>query len=394
MRILFITPLFPYPLESGGQIRFFNLLKRIGKKHDLTLFSFIRQEREKEFIPFLLPYCKKIRVFRRRRVWSPLNFFLSLFTPLPFLCATYWSPQFKKALKQELLVGYDLVHLECFYTGTSLPHLSVPLVLVEHNIEYQIYQKFAQKFKIVFLRPFLSLDVWKMKRRERSFWRRANMIVAVSREDKKKIERILGRKCALVLNGVDCLFFAQVKRKPSLPPKILFVGNFKWFPNRDGVLFLIKDIWPAVKRRFPQAQLWIVGRNLPREFRKLRSKEIKFDGEVDDIREAYSSATLLLVPLRVGGGIKFKVLEAMASGLPVVSTKVGVEGIGAKEGREYLQGETKEELVQKTILLLENRELGEKIGRAGQRFVQRHFSWEKIGEDLERIYQEMEDEET
>lgn len=390
MKILFITPLFPYPLESGGQIRFFNLIKRLSGNHKITLFSFIRKQKEKEFIPELLPYCQKVEVFKRRKAWSIFNILLAGFSKLPFLCATYWLPEFKKALDKELLTkDYDLIHLECFYTGTSFPKINAPLFLVEHNVEYQVYQQFVKRSKILPLKPFLFFDIWKMKKFEVNFWKKANKVAAVSYPDQKQIERVLGKKCGLVLNGVDFPYFSQRRMKLHKTSTVLFVGNLKWFPNRDAVLFLLTEVWDKVKQQVQDAKLWIVGRDFPKDLVRLKREDVEFDKQIKDIRQAYCLSDVLIVPLRVGGGIKFKVLEAMASGLPVVSTKIGVEGIEAREGREFLLGEKAEELAQATVKLLKDKALREKIGKSAQKFVGEKYNWDKIGEGLNKIYQEM-----
>lgn len=390
MRILFITPLFPYPLESGGQIRFFNLIKRLSANHQITLFSFVREEEEKDFIPKILPYCQKVKIFKRRKAWSIFNILLCGFSRLPFLCATYWSPSFKKALRKELSSEkYDLIHLESFYTGTSLPETKIPLLLIDHNIEYQVYKQFASRLKLIPLRPFLYFDVWKMKKMETSFWKTADEVAVVSHDDQKQMEKILSKKCKLVLNGVDFSHFSQVKRKVCKEPRVLFVGNTKWFPNRDAVLFLVTQIWDKVKQQAPDAKLWVVGRNFSKEFLRFARKDIVFDDRVGDIREAYSSADVLIVPLRVGGGIKFKVLEAMASSLPVVSTKIGVEGIEAGDEKEYLLGETPNELSRATVKLLGDKALRERIGKAAQKFVGQSYDWDKIVKNLNKIYEEI-----
>ena len=309
---------------------------------------------------------------------------------LPFLCATYWSPDFKKAVEQELLKEkYDLVHLECFYTETSFPETKIPLLLIDHNIEYQVYKQFADRFRIGFLKPFLYLDVWKMKKLETGFWKTADEIAAVSYDDQKQMEKILSKKCKLVLNGVDFSHFSQVKRKVCKKPRVLFVGNTKWFPNRDAVLFLITQIWDKVRQQMPDAELWVVGRDFSKEFLRFAREDIVFDDRVGDIREAYSSADVLIVPLRVGGGIKFKVLEAMASGLPVVSTKIGVEGIEVENGREFLLGQTAEELSEATVKLLKNKNLGRSIAKSAQKFVGENYDWDKIVRELNKIYEEM-----
>jgi len=393
MNILFITPLFPYPLESGGQTRFFNLIKRLSCDHKITLFSFIRKQKEKEFIPELLPYCQKVKVFKRREAWSIFNILLAGFSRLPFLCSTYWSKEFKKAVEQELSIGnYEVVHLECFYTGTSLPKTKVPLFLVEHNVEHQVYKQFVERCKILPLKPFLYWDVWKMKGLETAFWQRADKVAAVSQKDQKQIEKTLGKKCGLVLNGVDFYHFSSTKKRTHKQPTVLFVGNLKWFPNRDAVLFLLTKVWDKIRRQVPEARLWIVGRNFPQDILKFPREGVDFDDLVEDIREAHCLSDVLIVPLRVGGGIKFKVLEAMASGLPVVSTKIGVEGVGAREGKEFLLGGNARGLAQATVKLLKNKKLREEIGKSAQKFVGENYDWDRIVKNLNYAYQEMLDE--
>jgi glycosyltransferase involved in cell wall biosynthesis len=393
MKILMLTPYFPYPLTSGGQIRSYNLLKKLAKKHQVTLFSFIREEKETEFIKNLSPFCEKIAVFKRRRAWSPLNVLLAAVTPRPFLLSIYYSPAFKKAISKELSQGnYDLIHFECFYLMHNLPPTQVPIFLVEQTIEYLVYQNVVRDFPfwLLPLKPILYLDVLKIKLWEEHFWRRADRLVTMSGEDKDFIQaRLPEKKIDVIANGVDIEFFEEVDRAPTKEPTVLFVGQFRWPPNIDAALFLVRKIWPAIKEKVPQAKLWIIGRNpTPKILALAQDPEITVK-EVEDIRQVLSQAWVLLAPIRNGRGTKYKVLEAMASELPVVTTPLGIEGIEAKEKMDVLVASSAETLAQATVEVLSNSEQGRLMAVKAKELVSRVYNWDSISKELDRVYREV-----
>src|SRR3990167_11262188 len=188
MKILMITPYFPYPLVSGGQIRTYNLLKNLSSKHDITLAAFIRDEAEKQHLEKLRTFCKRVIVFKRRKAWSPVNITLSAVSPYPFLVSIYFDPKVKKAIKEELQnQKYDLIHAETFYVMPNIPKTSVPTLLVEQTIEYLVYQDFVRKFRIAAVKPFLMFDVYKIKQWEKYYWSKADHLATMSKEDKEFI---------------------------------------------------------------------------------------------------------------------------------------------------------------------------------------------------------------
>lgn len=388
-----LTPYFPYPLTSGGQIRSYNLLKKLAKKHQVTLFSFIRKEKETEFIKNLSPFCEKIAVFKRRRAWSLVNLLLAAVTPRPFLLSIYYSPAFKKAISLELNQGnYDLIHFECFYLMHNLPPTRVPILLVEQTIEYLVYQNVVREFPfwLLLLKPILYLDVLKIKLWEEHFWRRADRLVTMSDEDKNFIRACLpDKKIDVIANGVDSEFFAEGERAPTAEPTVLFVGQFRWPPNIDAALFLVQKIWPMIKEKVPQAKLWIVGRNpTPKILALAQDPNIAVE-EVEDIRQVLSQAWVLLAPIRNGRGTKYKVLEAMASGLPVVTTPLGIEGIESKDKEEVLVAGSAEALASATIGVLTNPDQGRSIAAKAKELVSRIYNWGLISKELDRVYQEV-----
>lgn len=389
-----LTPYMPYPPSSGGQVRSYNLLKQLYKKHDITLFCYIRQEEEKKHIPELEKYCKKVLVFKRRKAWHPLNILLSGITLYPFLVSIYLSPAFKKAVDKELQnEKYDLIHSETFYVMPNIPKTNVPLFLVEQTIEYLVYQRFVEMLPLhlLFLKPLLLLDVFKVKWWERFFWKKAKRLAAMSEEDKEFMQRMEPfLEIDVIANGVDISHFNKIKKLDSKSPTILFVGQFKWLPNRDAAKFLVHNIWPLIKGRYKNAKLWIVGRNPTEDILKLESfGGVKVDGGVEDIRDAYSKTDVLVAPIRNGRGTKYKILEAMATKTPIVGTQLAVEGIDVKNNGEVLIGESAGEIAKLTSKILDNPQLGKKLADLAYDLVRSRYNWENIATELDRVYKEV-----
>jgi len=158
MKILMITPYLPYPLVSGGQIRTYNLLKNLAPKHQITLASFIREDAERKYLNELMPFCRKIIIFKRRKAWSPVNIILAGITPFPFLVSIYFDISVRSKIKRELeSENYDLIHAETFYVMPNIPQTKIPIFLVEQVIEYLVYQSFVKGLPLwmFFIKPFL-----------------------------------------------------------------------------------------------------------------------------------------------------------------------------------------------------------------------------------------------
>ncbi len=388
-----ITPYLPYPLVSGGQIRTYNLLKNLSQKHKITLVSFIREPREKRFLKDLKPYCEDILVYQRRKAWSPLNILLAAITPYPFLVSIYLSLSLRRDIKSLLAKeNFDLIHAETFYVMPNIPQTNVPIFLVEQVIEYLVYQRYVEGLPtwLLFLKPFLKFDVAKIKRWEKLYWTKAKRLAAMSQDDKDFIEKINPNlKVDVVANGVDIEYFANIKKRKTKQPTILFVGNFKWLPNRDAAQFLVKDIWPLIKSQIKDAKLWIVGRNPTQDLKKYQSQDINIDERVDDIRFAYSNSDVLVAPIRNGRGTKYKILEAMATKTPIVGTPLATEGINIEAGRQAFVASSAKNLAKKTVLLLANPKKSKELAENAYLLVSQDYNWKKISDRLDEVYMEV-----
>jgi len=388
-----LTPYLPYPLFSGGQIRTYNLLKNLANKHEITLFSFIREEQEKDYLPELRKFCPRIKVFKRRPAWDFKNILIAGLSPFPFvMISTYLSLSVRKAIAQELKESnYNLIHAEPFYMMPNIPSHNIPTLLVEQTIEYLVYKKYVDDFPLKAIKPLMYLDVLKLRFWEEYYWRKATSLVAMSEEDKTIMSRAVTNKTIdVVANGVDIGFFTKTRMKKPKIPTVLFVGNFKWLPNKDAAKFLTYKIWPQIKKEIPNAKLWIVGKNPTPEIISLaKKKDVIVDGSIEDIRDAFGQASVLLAPIRNGRGTKYKVLEAMATKLPVVSTSLGIEGLNVKDNKEVLLANNADDLAKKTIKVLKNENIGEEIANRAFLLIKKKYNWQLIASHLDRIYKEI-----
>lgn len=394
MKILMLTPYLPYPLLSGGQIRTYNLLKELSKKYEITLFSLIKDEDEKQYIQELQKYCHKVKVFKRSKYpFTLINILKTAFSSYPFLVIRNHVPEVIKAVKKELQSEkYDAIHAETFYMMPHIPKTTVPILLVEQTIEYLGYESYAQRAPKI-LRSLLAIDIKKIIRWEKYYWKKCDTLITMSGEDKEFISAHIqdNKKIKVVANGVDSAWFDEKKPVTPRRPTILFVGTFKWLPNVEAVHYLLDHVWPLIKKARPNTRLWIVGNEPTRDVLKTAEKDpnIEVSGRIPDIRDAFTHAHLLIAPVFSGKGTRYKVLEAMASGTPIVSTSIAVEGLNVLHRKHVMIGNTAEEMAQYCLELIQDSELRKVLSTNGKKFVKTSFDWKLIAKDLDVIYKEI-----
>lgn len=386
-----LTPYLPYPLLTGGQTRSFNLIKRLSALgHQITLFCLIKDQSERQYVGNLEKFCQEVQVFKRsEKPWTLTNIFRTGFSFYPFLVIRNWAKGEKKAIEKKLKEeSFDLIHAETFYVMPHIPQTDVPILLVEQTIEYLVYKHFANEFKMPLLKQLLYVDVSKMKFWELKYWRKAKKVVAMSDDDKKSmLYQIPTLDVDIVPNGVDSKFFGKKVKERSKHPIILYLGNFTWLQNREAAQVLIQKVWPKIKSRTKNAKLWIIGKDAKDFFSNIESADIRVD-EIEDVREVYQQASILVAPIYGGGGTRYKNFEAFASGLPVVTTSIGIGGTEAKDGQEVIVRDTPEDIAQAAINLLKNSQLYTKIAKNAKTMVEEKYDWDPIAKKLGNIYNE------
>jgi len=396
MNILLVSSYLPYPLFSGGHIRLYNLIKELSCKHKITLICEKRDYQGDAEISELKKFCKKITAVPRKKQWSINNILKTGLSFSPFLITGHTSKELRKEINRALIESeFDLIHVETSYVMQNIPATKIPIVLVEHNVEYLVYKRFVDKAPLL-LRPFLYVDILKLKLWEEAKWRRATKLIAVS-ETEKKVMNEIRKDVVIVPNGVDISKFKIQNSKFKISEeekRILFIGEFRWIQNRDTIEWIIEEIWPKLREEFIPPmnnhglKLWVVGRSIPDSVRKLTSdKSILFDDSAPkETEEIFKQADILLAPIRVGGGTSFKILEAMASGVPVVTTGLG-NAIGAKEDSEIVIADDLRDFVIKIKRLLEDKKFYETISQNGRKLIEEKFDWRKISKDLDSVYE-------
>lgn len=395
MKILFVSAVMPWPLYSGGQIRMYNLLKALSARHEITLVSFIRDESEREYKKNL-SFCRNVEVVMRGRAWKPAYLWAALTGKYPWLLATYHNPEMKQLISDLLKGGpFDLVHIEPFYVLPALPSLNTPLVISEHNIEYDVYGAYADLYSGYPVHTLLARDVAKLKKWEHTAWRTADKLTAVSKEDAAVMEEYLSHPVTVVSNGVDGALFSYRKVQKNTHPVVLFTGNFRWLPNREAASKLLDTIWPEIRAAYPNALLRIVGRDMPQTIiQKAKSLGAEALTDVPDIEKEYQQADFLIAPHGIAGGTKFKMLEAMASGTVIVTTPEGVSGIAVKRDVHYLEAVLPEDYKMAIERAWSHKPLRDRMAKDAREFVEKNYSWKHIAETLETVWKQTYEEKT
>lgn len=384
-KILFVTYDFPYPTDSGGKTRAFNLIKFAHKDTESVLFSFVRTEPSDSDQEELRRIgVRKIHTARRNSK-KDLKSILGVFTKSSIFKNLYFDPKIEekiiKIIKEE---NIDVVHFESYYTGfyitENLARENVKTVLGTENIEHQLYDLYTEKNAPFLTRPVLRREVRKIQSEEDYMIEKADAVVAVTQSEQKYVNDHGAKKSMVIENGVDIEYFKNTVHKEK--SDILFIGNFSYFPNIDAVRYLYTEILPHLPK---EIKVKIVGKNYTKL--GIRDERVNFIDYIDDIRDAYSTAFVFVSPIRIGGGTNFKVLEAMATRTPIVADPSRVKDLGATPGRDILIARDGREFAEKIQELYESRKLQEQIAQNALEFVSTNYSWKNIGEKLNNLWQ-------
>ena len=396
MKILMLTPYLPFPDSSGGQIRTLNLLKTLCVKHEITLISLIKDPKENKNIEPLKKYCKKVLTFQRSATpWTLKNILKTGFSLDPFLIVRNFAPGVKEAVTKELESGnYDLVHAETFYVMPSIPKTSLPIILVDQTIEYLVYQHYTNETAPWFLKPLLQIDVEKMKYSERFYWRKATQVIAVSEADKREMHKLEpDLNVQIVPNGVNLDLFRKKTDWNTKEKSILFVSNFKWLQNVEAANVLINSVFPLVRKRIKGVKLWIIGQHIPQNILAIEDNDIVIksipEDDIQTLVDAWHDASVFASTIKGPGGTRLKNLAAMASQVPIVSTKVGVEGLKVKDKVHVLIGNTPAKISDLIVKVIKSPCLAQKLALSTRSHVEENFDWRTIADSLDHLYNKL-----
>ena len=400
MKVLFLTPRVPYPLDAGTSFRNFRLLQSAAREHEVHLLSFADRPLRTDHLEVLQSVCRRVelRPVPPHPAYRRLTRTLS--SPLPDMAYRRWSPGFADALRGLLAEErYDLVQVEGIEMARYLPVVGsgkgTRRVFSEHNVEYLLQRR---AYLVDRTRParlpkalYSLLQARKLARFEAAACRIADLTLTVSDEDAASLRQLEpSGRYRVVPNAIDPDSFPQREGWPNRPT-VLFTGTLDYRPNADAVRWLLDSILPLAWREIPEARALVVGRGPAPDLvaRGQQDSRIAVTGPVESVDPYWARASLYVLPMRGGGGTRFKALEAMAAGLPLVSTPMGMEGIAAEDGTHYLSGQTPTELAAAIVRLLGDQALREQLATAAEQLVRERYDWQVVAASLLDAYREL-----
>jgi polysaccharide biosynthesis protein PslH len=393
----------PYPLTSGKRIRTYNLLARLAHRHRVTILCHQNPDPEEAAAAstaFRKLGIETIVVDRAVPTKSGPAFYArlagNLLSPLPYSVATHSSPTLMEAVKAHAETNpVDLWHCEWTpYAQVLRDALGEGLndarwTIMAHNVESLIWRRYSDTESNPVKRWYIRKQCEKFERFEQWAYGAATVPIAVSRDDAKLMQSEFGvRRAEVVENGVDIDYFKPQRDVDRDPAKLLFLGSLDWRPNLDGVSLLLDDIFPKVRAANPAATLALVGRRPP-EWLKARVAAIpgvRVFADVPDVRPFLATCGMLVVPLRIGGGTRLKILEALATETPVISTKVGAEGLELIPDRDLIVTETPGEMAAAILASMKSPDELQETAERGRWQVVSRYSWDPLANKLEKIW--------
>ena len=402
MTVLFLSQIVPYPPKGGVLQRGFNLLRELSKHADVHLLAFVHrdelatQEAIDESRLALAQFCSHVEYFplwaKQSRLHRAAALAAGVCSTRPFSTVAHASTALRRRITQ--LVGEgrpDLLHVDTvgLHEFASAVPAALPALLTHHNIESMLMERRAQFEAGVVARWALERESRKLRRYEATASRAYRMNVVMSRQDEVALhERAPGVRTTVIPNGVDIEYF--VPAPASQTPTLIYAGGMNMFANRDAVLYFLQEIWPLIVAQVPDAQFLAVGQDPPDELRAFAARDprVAVPGKVPDIRPYINRASVYVVPLRVGGGTRLKVLDAMACGKAMVSTSVGCEGLEVQAGEHLEVADEPAAFARATIDLLNDPARRDRLGRSARALVERKYAWPLIGAKLIDAYEE------
>jgi len=400
-QILFLNQVLPYPLDAGPKIRAYYVLRYLARQHAITLVTFIRPSDPPEAVEHLHNYCQRVvTVPINRSVWRDARAYSkSLLSDMPFLITRDQVPRMETALRGIISEErFDAVHTDqlwmaayALYARKSAGQNGYQpgLILDQHNAVHLIPARMAQNSANPLIRQILKREARLMRRYEAQVCNQFDRVVWVSGDDLKAVEKYQPsiennpRKTTIIPICIDPQRYNPVLPLPK-SDRILFLGGMHWPPNSEGLRWMVQNVLPIVREQIPDVELLAVGKDPPSDLQNTGG--LSLPGYVEDVEPIWDGCRVFVVPLLSGGGMRVKILDAWAHGLPVVSTSIGAEGIEIKAGDNILIADTPAGFAQAIVRILRDDELAGQLGASGRKTVQDTYNWRTIYKDWDQVY--------
>lgn len=398
MKLLFLSPYLPSPPQSGAPRRVHGLLSELARRHEVSLLALTAPGEDTEAaIRATRQYCAEVVTVESDRLDRALSQkrkraiqLRSLLQTRSYERLTYYHPLFQQEIDRLAARGdFDVITMEHSQMACYRLPNTARLVLDEHNIEYDILWRTTAAERLSIRKLYNRVNYIKLRREERAAWQQFDGITLTSDRDAMLLHRDAPEKpTAVIPNAVDTELF-RPSGSPIEEGTILFFGAINYYPNTEGLLFFLDEVFPLVKQQHPKVRLLIVGQLPPPAITERASEDVIVTGLVDDVRPYLERAAVVIAPLKIGGGTRLKIVEAMSMGKPIVATHIGAEGLDVSDGEDILLGDTAEEFAAQVVHILGDAALAQRLGVAARNRAISKYSWHDAVNRLERFYHEL-----
>ncbi len=392
MNVLLLTQVLPYPPDSGPKVKTWNVIKYLALHHNVTLVSFVRGNQDAE-IEHLRKYCQEVHTVEMERglLKDGAALAQSLVRSEPWIITRDRREAMFDLVRDLSARGsFDVIHADQLNMAQyAVVATHGRLVIDEHNALWMLYQRMANTMSQGPRKWLLERDWRMMKKYEGKICRTFDAVLTVSDVDKQALKEVAGEmKASYVIPiAVDTDEVSQVKRSCDAN-RIVHVGTMFWPPNIDGIIWFTREVLPLIHAVQPEIGFDIIGAKPPNEILQLAEADprIRVTGYVEDVNPYLENAGVLIVPLRAGGGMRVKILNALSQALPMVSTTIGCEGIAVEDGTHLLVADAPEKFAEAVLKLLANHEMGENLGMNGRTLIRERYDYRQVCTQLEAAY--------
>lgn len=395
MNILWLKTELLHPVDKGGRIRTYYMLRELKREHHVTYLTLDDGQAAVDARERATEYCHELITIphQTRAKFTPGFYFElahNLVSPLPYFMQKYKSAAMRREVGRQIERGqYDVVVCDFLMSSINMPpRVDCPAVLFQHNVEAMIWKRHYEVQRNRLKKAYLYGQWRKAVAYERAACRRFDYVVTVSVDDREMTREQYGvERVADVATGVDTDYFRPRGLEKREPHNLVFTGSMDWLPNEDAIRYFTEQIMPLIKRDVPQATLTVVGRSPFPSLLELsrRDSSIIVTGRVEDVRPYMERAAAYVVPLRIGGGTRLKIYEAMAMEKPIVSTTIGAEGLPVRDGQELLLADTPEAFASEVVRVLKDESFARELGMRAATIVREQFGWSPVAASFAKL---------
>ena len=384
MTIIYLTSRFPYPINKGDKLRSYYQIKELSKSHDIHLISLSEKSILDKNILAINKYCKSITIYKMGFLKRIFNLFRTLFNNKPFQVNYFYHYSIQKKLNTKIAeISPDYIFCQLIRTAMYVKNNHNTSKVLDYMDSLSKGMERRIKISNLFIKPFVIMEFQRLKRFENLAFEFFNKHIIISENDRKEIAHNKKNEIEIIGNGIDTNYFQKIDTE--IKYELVFIGNLSYLPNIEAANFIAKEVLPKLLEKLPRIKILIAGSNPSKRVLKLANNNIEVQGWVEDIRKTYSSGKIFFAPMTIGSGLQNKLLEAMSTSIPCITSELSNRSLKAVEKKNILIGRSVNEYVNHITSLLNDEKKRKKIGENGRKYVIENYNWKTANDKLLRL---------